>query len=184
MLSVAEGRWAPLPLYSSRTPFSRPNVSTVAVSGCARLSAQAGSGFTGAALAQAVYDPAHLTYVVFSTGGDVSVGTTTFPIGHYLPAISPGQVLTTNPNVTAPAGRGGDQWGANGGGITPVGGGITGQKGYDRPIAVTVSDCERASNYIVSPNVAVVGAEGNATLSAQTIDSALPQGDSTLGNVG
>ena len=139
---------------------------------------------TGAALAQAVYDPAHLTYVVFSNGGDVSVGAITFPIGHYLPAISPGQVLTTNPNVTAPAGRGGDQWGANGGGITPVGGGITGQKGYDRPIAVTVSDCERASNYIVSPNVAVVGAEGNATLSAQTIDSALPQGDSTLGNVG
>lgn len=32
---------------------------------------------------------------------------------------SGGQTLTPNPNVNAPAGFGGDQWGANGGGITP-----------------------------------------------------------------
>jgi hypothetical protein len=34
---------------------------------------------------------------------------------------SGGQQLTPNLNVTAPAGVGGDVWGANGGGITPVG---------------------------------------------------------------
>src|ERR1700722_21030918 len=31
-----------------------------------------------------------------------------------------GQVLTPNPNVIAPAGVGGDRWGANGGDITPT----------------------------------------------------------------
>jgi hypothetical protein len=35
---------------------------------------------------------------------------------------SPGVTLTPNRNVNAPAGVGGDRWGANGGGITPVGG--------------------------------------------------------------
>jgi hypothetical protein len=34
---------------------------------------------------------------------------------------SGGQQLTPNLNVTATAGLGGDRWGANGGGITPVG---------------------------------------------------------------
>lgn len=37
---------------------------------------------------------------------------------------SGGQQLTPNKNVTAPAGVGGDLWGANGGGITPVGGAV------------------------------------------------------------
>jgi hypothetical protein len=95
-------------------------------------------------------------------------------------------------NVANPvAGLGGDKWGAYGGGQTPIGGGVFGPTGYDRPIAVTVADCERAANYIVSGGqnqagapISVVGAQADAALPATTFDDTLPTGDSTTGNVG
>lgn len=62
--------------------------------------------------------------------------------------VSPGQKLTPDPNVFAPAGMGGDIWGANGGGAVAVGGGATDQTGYVKPIVISPSDCEMATNYI------------------------------------
>jgi len=59
-----------------------------------------------------------------------------------------GQNLSANPNVSAPAGYGGDVWGANGGGITAIGGGATDQTGYLKPVAVTPSSAESATNYL------------------------------------
>ena len=89
------------------------------------------------------------------------------------------------------AGIGGDRWGAYGGGQTPIGGGVFGPTGYDRPIAVTIPDGERATNYIVSGGqnqagapVSVLGAESDAVLPGTTFDDTLPTGDSTTGNVG
>lgn len=104
-------------------------------------------------------------------------------------SISPGQTLTPNPNIFAPAGMGGDVWGANGGDATPVGGGATDQTGYVKPIAITPSDCETATNYIPSalPKTArtlvrtVLGQESNSLLSNQTKDSALASGGSNAG---
>lgn len=61
-----------------------------------------------------------------------------------------GQKLTPNRNVSAPAGIGGSLWGANGGGITPIGGGVSGQTGWDAPVAQTASDGETATNTIAS----------------------------------
>jgi hypothetical protein len=95
-------------------------------------------------------------------------------------------------NLSAPAaGVGGDKWGAYGGDQTPIGAGVTGTKGYDRPIAVTVADGERAENYIVvggtqtqDPPKTVLGAQANAALDAHTADSSLPSGDNTLGTIG
>ena len=62
-----------------------------------------------------------------------------------------GQTLTPNPNVTASAGMGGDRWGANGGGITPIGNGVGGQTGWNSPVAQTLSDGETATTYITTP---------------------------------
>lgn len=76
---------------------------------------------------------------------------------------SGGQTLTPNPNVNAPAGFGGDLWGANGGGITPVGGGVTGQTGYDKPVAVTLSDAETQTNYQTGVRKTVEGDLGTAS---------------------
>jgi hypothetical protein len=58
-----------------------------------------------------------------------------------------GQNLSANPNVYAPAGYGGDVWGANGGDQNPVGGGATDQTGYLKPTAATPSGCETATNF-------------------------------------
>lgn len=103
--------------------------------------------------------------------------------------VSPGQTLTPNPNVLAVAGMGGDVWGANGGGAVAIGGGAVDQTGYVKPIAITPSDCETATNYI--PNAlpvtartmvrTVLGQEANASLSNQTQDSALASGGSNAG---
>ena len=99
--------------------------------------------------------------------------------------ISPGQKLTPNPNVFALAQMGGDTWGANGGGAVAVGGGATDQTGYVKPIAITPSDCETATNYIPSTLKAltrtVLGQESTALLSNQTQDSALVSGGSNAG---
>lgn len=86
-----------------------------------------------------------------------------------------GQKLTPNPNVNAPAGRGGDKWGANGGGIAPIGG--------SKPIAATLSDGETAQNY--QPPAAPPQALGQqisvAALNKQTTDSSVASGGSTQG---
>ena len=103
---------------------------------------------------------------------------------------SVGQRLTPNPNVFAHAGTGGDTWGANGGGQVAVGGGAVDQTGYVKPIAITPSDCETATNYIPSalPVTAkgpitrtVLGQENIGALSGQTQDSALAGGGSNAG---
>lgn len=103
---------------------------------------------------------------------------------------SGGQTLTPNRNVNAPAGMGGDLWGAYGGGITPVGGGVSGIDGYDKPVAVTLSDGESANNYEVSPiPVSGKGAptqslksqQSSAQLSGQVFDDSLASGGSNAG---
>ena len=99
--------------------------------------------------------------------------------------VSGGQKLTPNPNVFALVQMGGDTWGANGGGAVAVGGGATGQTGYVKPVAITPSDCETATNYIPSVLRAqiptVLGQENNAILSGQTLDSSLASGGSNAG---
>jgi hypothetical protein len=98
---------------------------------------------------------------------------------------SGGQTLTPNPNVSAPAGLGGDLWGANGGGITPIGGGVTGQTGWDERIApaqvrgLTAGNLELSPipvNAKGAPTQSVVTQESNATLSGGSFDDALPTG--------
>lgn len=101
-------------------------------------------------------------------------------------SVSPGQTLTPNPNVLAVAGMGGDVWGANGGGAIAVGGGAVDQTGYVKPIAITPSDCETATNYIPSAVRAtlvrtVLGQESTALLSGQALDSSLVAGGSNAG---
>jgi len=58
-----------------------------------------------------------------------------------------GQNLNPNPNVYAPAGIGGDVWGANGGGQIAIGGGATDQTGFVKPMVVTLGSTESATNY-------------------------------------
>jgi|HubBroStandDraft_4_1064222.scaffolds.fasta_scaffold41948_8 hypothetical protein len=87
--------------------------------------------------------------------------------------VTGGQTLTPNPNVNAPAGIGGSLWGANGGGITPVGVGKT--------IMGTLSDGETAANYQASPPASINASEANTALSGQTLDSAIPSGNSNSG---
>jgi hypothetical protein len=94
---------------------------------------------------------------------------------------SGGQKLTPNRNVNAHAGVGGDVWGANGGGVTPVGGGVSGQTGYNKPVAITAADGETATNYIVTANSPVLGQENIGALSGQTADSSLAAGSSNSG---
>jgi hypothetical protein len=97
---------------------------------------------------------------------------------------SGGQKLTPNPNVNAPATAFGELWGANGGGITPIGGGATDQTGYVKPVAITPSDCETAVNYLPStPQMpsSILGQESVGALSGQTRDSALASGGSNAG---
>jgi hypothetical protein len=61
-----------------------------------------------------------------------------------------GQNLSANPNVFAIAQMGGDIWGANGGGAVAVGGGATDQTGYLKPVVITPSSCEVATNFLDS----------------------------------
>lgn len=99
-------------------------------------------------------------------------------------AVSPGQVLTPNPNVYAPAGNGGDVWGANGGGQVAVGGGVTGQTGFTKPVAATLCDGETATNYLPPAPVplrSVLSSENSTALSGQTLDSSLASGGTNAG---
>jgi hypothetical protein len=103
---------------------------------------------------------------------------------------SGGQTLTSNPNVSAPAGNGGDIWGANGGAVTPIGGGVTGQTGWDERVAPAQGRGLTAENYEQSPiPVTVKGAptqsvltqQANAALAGSSKDSALVAGGSNQG---
>jgi hypothetical protein len=103
---------------------------------------------------------------------------------------SGGQTLTPNRNVNAPAGFGGDKWGANGGGITPVGNGVTGPTGWDERVKAAQSNGATAANYEQSPiPITVKGAptqsvltqQSNAALAGTSFDDALAAGGSNQG---
>ena len=103
---------------------------------------------------------------------------------------SPGVTLTPNKNVVAPAGVGGDLWGANGGAITPVGGGVTGQTGWDERVAPAQSNGQTAANYELSPipikakgapTQSVLTQRSAAQLAGTALDSALAAGGSNQG---
>lgn len=103
---------------------------------------------------------------------------------------SPGVVLTPNRNVTAIAGVGGDRWGANGGDINPVGGGVTGQTGWDERVAPAQSNGQTAANYEQNPiPIKAKGAPTQSVLTQQAAaqllgtakDSALLAGGSNQG---
>jgi hypothetical protein len=82
---------------------------------------------------------------------------------------------------------GGDLWGANGGGITPVGGGVTGQAGWDERVGATVSDGQTAGNFQLNstqrgqPMIPLQQQTSNAALSCGSFDDALPTGGSNQG---
>lgn len=103
---------------------------------------------------------------------------------------SGGQKLTPNPNVTATAGQGGNKWGANGGGIGPIGGGVAGQTGWDERVAPAQSRAQTAENYQLSPiPVSNKGApmltaltqQGTAALAGTSVDGNLAAGGSNQG---
>jgi hypothetical protein len=94
---------------------------------------------------------------------------------------SGGQQLTVNPNVNAPAGVGGDQWGANGGGITPIGGGVAGQDGWSPPLKVTLSDAQRQASYQDNEFNSVMQEASDTQITLQEPDGILPFGNSTSG---
>jgi hypothetical protein len=77
---------------------------------------------------------------------------------------SGGQTLTPNRNVSAPAGFGGDKWGAFGGGIAPV--------GTVRTVKQTLSNAQTGADYIFDANNQVVmGGLSNGAVSGVTTDS-------------
>jgi hypothetical protein len=84
-----------------------------------------------------------------------------------------GQNLTANQNVNAPAGFGGDVWGANGGGVTPVGGGATDQTGYLKPVAITPASAETATNFL-DTTLATANVPNLATRLGRLNSDALP----------
>jgi hypothetical protein len=100
---------------------------------------------------------------------------------------SGGQTLTPNPNVNAPAGLGGDRWGANGGGITPIGGGVSGVSGWDERVAATVSDGQTPANYQLNPanrGAPMQPLQQQVSIGAESqlgLDDALPLGGSNQG---
>jgi len=94
---------------------------------------------------------------------------------------SGGQKLTPNRDINAPAGFGGDKWGANGGAIAPC---------TTKSIKQTLSDGETDGNYEQNPipvtlkggpTESVLSKVSNAQLSIQTADSALVAGGSNQG---
>jgi hypothetical protein len=114
--------------------------------------------------------------------------TNTYPITFVIPAPPPavppsatgGQTLSPNRNVVAPAGFGGDVWGANGGGVTPY--------NTDPQVLVALSDCGLPANYLLNgggspnPNSAEVASSmSDAALLGTTLTSALPFNGSNAG---
>jgi hypothetical protein len=103
---------------------------------------------------------------------------------------SGGQKLTPNPNVNAPSGVYGDWWGANGGGATPIGGGVSGQTGWDERVAPAQARAMTAENYEQSPipetaagapTQSVLTQQSIAALSGASLDDALAAGGSNQG---
>src|ERR1700730_5187943 len=98
---------------------------------------------------------------------------------------SGGQILTPNKNLTAVAGRGGDKWGANGGDINPIGGGVSGQTGWNKPVGHTCANGETATNYL--PDVSSIGLssvlarESTGALDDHIADASIPAGGSNAG---
>jgi hypothetical protein len=112
----------------------------------------------------------------------------TYPISFNFPSPAPavppsatgGQTLSPNRNVVAPAGFGGDVWGANGGGVTPY--------NTDPQVLVALSDCGLPANYLLNgggspnPNSAEVASSmSDAALLGTTLTSALPFNGSNAG---
>lgn len=93
---------------------------------------------------------------------------------------SGGQALKPNPNVNAPAGFGGGKWGANGGGIVPIGNGLTGILGWDAPIKATLCDSETADNYQTA-KIALQVQQSTGALKNATFDDSLPSGGGNSG---
>lgn len=92
-----------------------------------------------------------------------------------------GPPVTPTPNVTAPSGIYGDQWGANGGGAEPIGGGIIGQTGWSDSVKVTISDGQRSEAYIIgTPNQSVSSQMSDTALDGHTPDYTLPTGGSLM----
>jgi hypothetical protein len=100
---------------------------------------------------------------------------------------SGGNKLSPNRNVTAVAGNGGDKWGANGGGITPIGGGVTGQAGWDTPEDNALTTGQTQTNYLVSgtaPRTAtrsILSDASRGVLPLGSADSSLPANGSNAG---
>lgn len=103
---------------------------------------------------------------------------------------SGGQQLTPNPNVTAPAGQGGSLWGANGGGITPIGGGVTGTNGWDERVAPAQGRGQTAGNYeqgpipitaTGAPTQSVLTQQANTAIPGSSFDDVLAPGGSNQG---
>lgn len=105
-------------------------------------------------------------------------------VAHIAPG---GQQFSPNPNVNAPAGRGGAKWGANGGGITPIGGGVSGQQGWDTPVIEALSRDEDNASFILNsgarqPETLTIASEmSKGALDAHTPDDSLPTGGSNAG---
>lgn len=87
-------------------------------------------------------------------------------------AANGGQTLTPNPDVYAPAGMGGDLWGANGGGITPT--------AQPRPPLANLSRGVRDASWVLDAKNSRALAAGlsNASVSGKTADQVYA-GDTT-----
>lgn len=96
---------------------------------------------------------------------------------------SGGQQLTPNRNQSAaPAGVGGDTWGAFGGGITPVGNGVTGPTGFDERVVVTAANGQTAENYIVDGNNrALLGEQSIGAFGGTLADDSIASGAGNKG---
>jgi Concanavalin A-like lectin/glucanases superfamily len=70
--------------------------------------------------------------------------------------------VLNQPTYTAQpqAGYGGDIWGAYGGGVTPVGGGVSGPGGYDLPVATTLANAETPTNYVLTGYTTIIQPPG------------------------
>jgi len=84
-----------------------------------------------------------------------------------------GQTLTPNPNVNAPAGNGGDRWGANGGGIAPT--------VEPQGVLANASRCVRALNNTFDVNNQTIqGAMSRGAVSGKTADQVYADDSTTL----
>jgi hypothetical protein len=172
---------------STYTPYNTSTANWSAGSGGAATFPGGGGG--GGAMA--ANDELHsATSGAGGLGANGMVVVTTVYVVLFPATVAGGQQLTPNPNVTAVAGMGGDKWGANGGGINPIGGGVTGVQGWDERLKVTTSDGQRTTTYEVNPipviakgapTQSVLSQVSNSALSELSFDDTLPGGGSHAG---